>query len=69
MLDRLHLFIPFKQEACRAYFWTQAKRRGKVVDMLMSSVDLASLGVPMQAGSVLTTSGQDCSKSLKNAPE
>jgi len=52
MLDRLHLFIPFKQEACRAYFWTTAKRRGKSVDMLMSSVDLAMLGVPMQAGSV-----------------
>jgi len=52
MLDRLHLFIPFKESACLAYFWTQEKRCGKVVDMLMSSVDLASLGVPMQAGSV-----------------
>jgi len=52
MLDRLHLFIPFKQEACRVYFWTTEKRKGKSYDVLMSSVDLAMLGVPMQAGSV-----------------
>jgi len=52
MLDRLHLFLPFKESACRAYFWTTEKRRGKVRDALMSSVDLAMLGVPMQAGSV-----------------
>ncbi|WP_079214150.1 phage/plasmid replication protein, II/X family [Ventosimonas gracilis] len=52
MLDRLHLFIPFKPEACTAYFWTTEKRKGKVRDVLMSSVDLAYLGVPMQSGSV-----------------
>jgi len=50
MLDRLHLYIPFKQEACLSYFWTQQKRRSKVTDILVSSVDLKSLGVPMQGG-------------------
>jgi len=52
MLDRLHLFLPFKQEACKYYFWTTEKRHGKSYDVLKSSVDLAKLGVPMQAGSV-----------------
>jgi len=67
MLDRLHLFIPFKQEACLSYFWTTEKRRGKVIDVLVSSVDLKALGVPMQGGVTVDDDKQVHVENLRHA--